>query len=418
LKKWDLPFVALLLIFEAAVSLLIVKKVPYTEIDWEAYMQEVTTWQDGERDYMQIRGGTGPLVYPAGFLYMYGFFKWLTDGGTNILSGQYLFCVLYVIHAAIVLSIYALVGRKVYEQLSTSEKSKVDPCHIIWSWRIAMAITCLSKRIHSIFVLRLFNDAPCMLLFYLSALLYAKSKWRAGCVFFSLAVSVKMNVLLFAPGLLLLLLQSSDGIGETIICLGICASIQVILAGPFLLTYPVSYVRKAFEFDRVFFYKWTVNWKFLSVDIFTSKALSVTLLSLHLTVLFLFAIKWIKSAKVGEGGQSFFLGKRKMKLNPIYVIHTLFVSNFIGIAFARTLHYQFYSWYFHSFPLMLWLTNLPLAVRICVVMMTEYAFNVFPATPMSSGIIQIAHFIALFALWFAPVPRLCDVANAEHIKTS
>jgi alpha-1,3-mannosyltransferase len=35
----------------------------------------------------------------------------------------------------------------------------------------------------------------------------------------------------------------------------------LVLGAPFLLTYPQSYIRKAFELDRVFFYKWTVNWK-------------------------------------------------------------------------------------------------------------------------------------------------------------
>lgn len=33
-----------------------------TEIDWVAYMQEVKGFLDGERDYMQLRGDTGPLV--------------------------------------------------------------------------------------------------------------------------------------------------------------------------------------------------------------------------------------------------------------------------------------------------------------------------------------------------------------------
>jgi hypothetical protein len=31
-------------------------------------MQEVTMWQGGERDDLNIREGAGPLVYPAGFL--------------------------------------------------------------------------------------------------------------------------------------------------------------------------------------------------------------------------------------------------------------------------------------------------------------------------------------------------------------
>ena len=34
-------------------------------------MQQVQTYAAGERDYANIRGDTGPLVYPAGFLYCF-----------------------------------------------------------------------------------------------------------------------------------------------------------------------------------------------------------------------------------------------------------------------------------------------------------------------------------------------------------
>jgi len=43
--------------------------------------------------------------------------------------------------------------------------------------------------------------------------------------------------------------------------------------------------------------------------------------------------------------RAFRLRRRFVELNPGYIISTLFVSNFIGVVFARTLHYQFYSWY-------------------------------------------------------------------------
>lgn len=56
-------------------------------------------------------------------------------------------------------------------------------------------------------------------------------RWRLGCVSFSLAVGVKMNILLFAPGLLLLLLQA-NGIAGTAICLSICAGVQVGVEAP------------------------------------------------------------------------------------------------------------------------------------------------------------------------------------------
>ncbi len=255
-------------------------------------MDEVTAFQNGELNYMNIRGGTGPLVYPAGFLYLYSLFKWIASsaaaanvGGSqserkDIFMVQVVFCLLYVMNAAVVLSTYSIVvgnernrmissfaddGAVTKEGMDKKQVKRngrmVKHSNIIWSWRIGMVLLCLSKRIHSIFILRLFNDAPCMFLFYISVYLFIQSKMKLGCLFFSLAVSIKMNVLLFAPGLLLLLLQCSSNWLGTVGYLSICAAVQLILGAPFLLTYPVSYIRKAFEFDRVFFFKWTVNWK-------------------------------------------------------------------------------------------------------------------------------------------------------------
>ena len=34
-----------------------------TEIDWEAYMQEVEGFLNGTYDYTKLEGATGPLVY-------------------------------------------------------------------------------------------------------------------------------------------------------------------------------------------------------------------------------------------------------------------------------------------------------------------------------------------------------------------
>lgn len=34
----------------------------------------------GERDYTKLKGDTGPLVYPAGFLYVYSAIRFLTGG--------------------------------------------------------------------------------------------------------------------------------------------------------------------------------------------------------------------------------------------------------------------------------------------------------------------------------------------------
>lgn len=36
------------------------------------------------------------------------------------------------------------------------------------------------------------------------------------------------------------------------------------------------------------------------------------------------------------------------------IVATLFTSNFVGVCCARSLHYQFYVWYFHQLPFLLW----------------------------------------------------------------
>lgn len=53
------------------------------------------------------------------------------------------------------------------------------------------------------------------------------------------------------------------------------------------------------------------------------------------------------------------------------VATVLFTSNLIGILFARSLHYQFYSWYAHQVPFLAWRTNYPVLVK-CV-----FFFRVF-----------------------------------------
>lgn len=105
---------------------------------------------------------------------------------------------------------------------------------------------CTAYRVHSIFLLRLFNDPLAMLLLYAALYLFIRDRWSLGCLVYryavlrclgdrqsvtwlpprSLAVSVKMNVLLFSPGLLVLLVLGQGWAG-TLPRLGVCAAVQV-----------------------------------------------------------------------------------------------------------------------------------------------------------------------------------------------
>lgn len=111
------------------------------------------------------------------------------------------------------------------------------------------------------------------------------------CILFSsIAVSVKMNILLFAPGLLVVLILFLGWQG-TLVQIVICALVQVVVGAPFLLNNPVSYINGAFNFGRVFLYQWTVNWRMLPEWLFLHKAFHLVLLLTHLLVVFAFARK-------------------------------------------------------------------------------------------------------------------------------
>lgn len=77
-----------------------------TEIDWVAYMQQISQFLSGERDYTKLSGDTGPLVYPAAHVYTYTGLYYLTNRGKDILLAQKLFAILYMVTLAVVMACY------------------------------------------------------------------------------------------------------------------------------------------------------------------------------------------------------------------------------------------------------------------------------------------------------------------------
>ena len=85
----------------------------------------------GERDYEKLRGGTGPLVYPAGFLYVFAWLRWLCGGdGSNVGKAQLIFAALYLANRATVMATY-------YLALGASGVENVR------SWRYAVTVVAL-----------------------------------------------------------------------------------------------------------------------------------------------------------------------------------------------------------------------------------------------------------------------------------
>jgi len=361
-----------LLVAEFFVCVVVVQKVKYTEIDWVAYMQEVEGVVNGTTDYQLLKGDTGPLVYPAGFVWFYMALYYLTSLGTNIRLAQYVFCVIYVATLGLV---FRLLCRT----------RKVPPY-------ILLIISCTSYRIHSIFVLRLFNDPIAMLFLYGALNLFVSDYWSLGSLMFSLAVSVKMNILLYSPALLITYLAIL-GPMQTVVQLAICAGVQVVLALPFLLTHPLNYMIGAFNLGRVFMFEWTVNWRFLPEDIFLSRWLHGSLLVAHVLLLVFCAPHWWKflaSYKKLEGAQVPIIGQ--LMLLP------LFMCNFIGMVFARSLHYQFYVWYYHTLHYLAWTTPFSASTRLLLLGIVEMCWNTYPSTELSSCLLHCCHLCLLGGL--------------------
>ena len=362
----------MLYIAEIVVNIVVILKIPYTEIDWEAYMSEVGGFLNGTYDYTKLEGATGPLVYPAGFVYIFSGLFYITDFGLNIKRAQLIFAGFYLLNLALVFYIYY--------------KVKIVPPYVMFF------ICCASYRIHSIFVLRLFNDPVAMIFLYASVICFVWKKWKIGCTLFSLGVSIKMNILLFAPGLLVVMLLNLS-ILECFYNISICALIQLLLGMPFLFENPSGYIVRSFNFGRQFFFKWTVNWRFLPEWLFLSRWFHLTLLVCHLLTLAVFTLrKWPQPT---GGWFKILKEKNLVNVSPVILVKVLFFSNFIGICFARSLHYQFYVWYFHSLPFILWSVKMPSVSRLLILGIVELCWNTYPSTNLSSLTLHLCHFIVL-----------------------
>uniref|UniRef100_A0A3P8Y1M7 Dol-P-Man:Man(5)GlcNAc(2)-PP-Dol alpha-1,3-mannosyltransferase n=1 Tax=Esox lucius TaxID=8010 RepID=A0A3P8Y1M7_ESOLU len=390
--EYTILVTSVLWFLEIGVNIWVIQKVAYTEIDWKAYMDEVEGVINGTYDYTKLKGDTGPLVYPAGFVYIFTALYYITNHGRNIRLAQYLFAVFYLLTLLLVFRIY--------------HRTKKVPPYVFFF------VCCASYRIHSIFVLRLFNDPVAMMMLFGAVNLFLDRRWSLGCGLYSLAVSVKMNVLLFAPGLLFLLL-SEFGLIRAIPKLSLCAAIQFLLGLPFLMENPTGYITRAFDLGRQFMFKWTVNWRFLPEWLFLSRYFHLVLLAAHLMALLLFVLRRWK--RPGESILDLLKEPGKRVLPSVLVDHNrqtqmvliLFTSNFIGMCFSRSLHYQFYVWYFHTLPFLLWsagFKKLAHLLRVLILGLVELSWNTYPSTTYSSAALHVCHLIMLVSLWLAPVP--------------
>lgn len=167
-------------------------------------MQQVSLFLHGERDYTSIKGSTGSLVYPAAHVYTYSTLYYLTDYGTSIFRAQTIFAILYLVTLSLVFACY--------------RAAQAPP------WVFPMLV--LSKRAHSIFVLRCFNDCWAVAFLWGAIYAYQNRAWTAGSLAYTWAVGIKMSALLPAPAVGLVLLQAL-GTERALVQIWIMTQVQV-----------------------------------------------------------------------------------------------------------------------------------------------------------------------------------------------
>ncbi|KAJ7098035.1 mannosyltransferase [Mycena belliarum] len=377
---WLASFV---LLGDFILSQLIIRFVPYTEIDWATYMVQTEVYLKGELDYSRITGPTGPLVYPAGHLHIHRLLYGVTNAGSDIPMAQQIYGILYIASLGLTCTIYWLAGG-------------------IPNWVVLLLP--LSKRLHSIYMLRLFNDCWAVALVQAAIIAYQTGHDDVGTLLFSAALSVKMCIMLYLPALLVVLFMRS-GLTATLRHVVTLLASNALLALAFLEEDYWAYLKSAFDLSRVFMYKWTVNWKMMDEDTFLSPLWANGLLLGHFSALIAFGLAvWCNK----DGGPWIILrrGLRKPDLpasfGPVtadYIATIFFTSNLIGIIFARSLHYQFYSWYAQQLPFLAWRTRYPVIVKIALIIGIEYSWNVFPSTSVSSTILLAGNTLLLIGIW-------------------
>ena len=252
---------------------------------------------------------------------------------------------------------------------------------------------------------RLFNDIFSMI--YMYSCIYFLIKYRKNSFFiatllYSIAISAKINTLLFLPGIAYIYIKAKGPL-FLISQLIFIVFFQFFVGLPFILHNPANYFNKSFDFSRNFEFSESLNWQMIPESIFSNRIFHKTLLTLHVLLLLLFLLlKWEKPANLMD----FF---RKMRLNawglnaelrPLnknFMIRVVFICNLIGILCCRSIHYQFLVWYFSTLPFLVWQTKLPIYLKVGMMLSFNYGWS-YQRSSSKSIFLLVFHLSLLFLL--------------------
>jgi alpha-1,3-mannosyltransferase len=285
----------------------------------------------------------------------------------------------------------------------------------------------LSKRLHSVFVLRCFNDCFAVFFLFLAIFFFQRRTWTFGAMAYSWGLGIKMSLLLSLPAVIIILFLGR-GFWGCLRLIWLMVQVQMAIGVPFFTTNAKGYFGRAFELSRQFKFKWTVNWRMLGEDIFLSRWFAISLLAAHVSVLLLFILKkWLRplnrplsalippmlrlQAPLNEREETLL----SHSISPDFVMTTILSANAIGLLFARSLHYQFYAYVAWTSPYLIWQSSQSPFLVYAVWALQEWAWNVFPSTDTSSAVAVGALAVTVVATYFGGWK---EPANAKEAPVS
>jgi alpha-1,3-mannosyltransferase len=184
-----------------------------------------------------------------------------------------------------------------------------------------------------------------------------------------------------------------------------------------------AYVSHAFQLNRQFLHKWTVNWRFVPEDIFLSSEFSSSLLAAHALLLLVFCTtRWTKPARRSliatlrlylSNPDEDDTDQVADRVTPEFVMTTILSANAVGMLCARSLHYQFYSWAAWATPFLLWRAGFHPVFVYGIWAAQEYAWNVYPSTDLSSAVAVSCLAVTVLGAWWGTRKDVVLVVEPE-----
>ena len=202
--------------------------------------------------------------------------------------------------------------------------------------------------------------------------------------------------------------------------------VKAIIGLPFLTHDAQAYFSRAFEFSRQFFFKWTVNWRFVGEERFLSTEFSGFLLALHISLLILFVTtRWLKPTRqsLAETVRAVLSPSSippekhsvvSARITPQFTLTTILSAMAIGSLAARSLHYQFYSWIVWTTPFLLWRAGAHPILQYALFFAQEWAWNVYPSTDTSSAVVVFVLATTVAMLWNGTAKDDGSDASSKH----